>query len=129
VPLSGTGVDDAEEVGDALPNLELDLDIAKLAVRKRAWKRTGMPIAIRLMVQNGGAVEGDAKATVVGTQNDIEVYKESRMVTDNAGKGKTAHKFPTYQPKMVGDIEWTATIEDGDPDDDVATATTRVMNR
>jgi hypothetical protein len=129
VPLSGSGVDDAEEVGDALPNPELDLDIAKLAVRKRAWKRTGMPIAIRLMVQNGGAVEGDALATVVGIQNGIEVYKESRMVTDNAGQGKTAHKFPTYQPRRVGDIEWTATIEDGDPDDDVATTTTRVMNR
>jgi hypothetical protein len=130
VSLSGTGVeaDEEEEVGDAVPNL--DLDIAKLAVKRRTWLSSRKPVVIMLMVQNNGVVEGDALATVIGVQNGVEVYNESRLVTDATGrKGRTRNLFPTFKPTAPGDVEWTATIDDGDPDEDVATAGIRVMNR
>jgi len=123
VPLSGTGV----EAGDVA--LELDLDIAKLAVRKRSWLSSGKPVVIMLMVKNGGLVEGEALATLIGVQDGVEVYNESRKVTDGTGRGRTKNLFPAYLPEGAGEIQWTATIEDGDPDDDVATAATRIMNR
>lgn len=137
VPLSGTGVEAAaeeeeaadEEVGDAVPNLDLDLDIGKLAVKRRAWLNADKPIAIRVMVQNGGVTEGDAEATLVGVQNGTVVYNESRLVSDGTGRGRTACLFPTYLPNAAGNIQWKVTINDGDPDKDVATATTTVMNR
>lgn len=132
VPLSGTGVEAVAvggEVGDALPNLELDLDIAKLAVKRRAWLSGGTPIAVRVMVQNGGVTEGEAEATLIGVQNGKVVYKESRLVTDGPGKGKTMCLFPAYMPQAAGTINWEVTIDDSDSDDDVAKATTTVMNR
>jgi len=48
-------------------------------------------------------------------------------VSDPAGNGRTKFDFPSFTPDAAGDINWTATIADDDPDDDVATATTTVV--
>ena len=42
------------------------------------------------------------------------------------GKGSTRFSFDSYTVDASGDIEWTATISDGDPDIDEASAITKV---
>jgi hypothetical protein len=103
----------------------LDLDIAALRVAQKG--RVGKSIGdISLVVQNNGSVLGQAIATVVGVQEGIEVYRLRLNVFDDIGKGRTTFSFGSYTPTAAGDITWTATIADGDPDDDVATAVTSV---
>ena len=105
----------------------LDLDIAGFRVTKRVSLSSAKPVAIKLVVKNAGMVEGSGDATVVGMQNGMMVYSETMAVTDPVGNGRTTYEFPAYTPEVIGDIMWTATIVDGDPDDDTATAVTRVV--
>ena len=105
----------------------LDLDIAGFRVTKRVSLSSMKPVAIKLVVKNAGMVEGSGDATVVGMQNGMMVYSETMAVTDPVGNGRTTYEFPAYTPAAIGDIMWTATIVDGDPDDDTATAVTRVV--
>ena len=105
----------------------LDLDIAQFRVGKKVRLDRVKPIGITLAVKNNGTVDGQAPATVVGTQNGIDVYNETLTVSDAVGDGRTKFEFPSYTPTSAGDIMWTATIADGDPDNDVATATTAVQ--
>jgi large repetitive protein len=104
----------------------VDLDIAQFKVTKRVRLARVKPVGIQLTVKNDGLVEGDAPATVIGVQNGVEVYNETLTVTDAVGNGRTKYDFPAFVPTDTGDIAWTATIADGDPDDDTATATTTV---
>jgi len=109
----------------------VDLDIAQLKVTKNVRLANVQPIAIQLTVQNNGAEEGDAPATIVGVQNGVVVYNETLIVSDDVGNGRTKWDFPSYTPgvdgpAVAGTIVWTATIADGDPDVDEATATTTV---
>jgi PKD repeat protein len=106
--------------GDAV----LDLDIAALKVSGSV--RVGKPISIQVSVENPGTVLGQALATVVGTQNGVQVYKWSLNVYDNNKKGTTTFTFPSYTPTAKGTISWAATIADVDADADLATATTTV---
>ena len=105
----------------------LDLDAAGFRVAKRVSLKKVKPIGITLVVKNGGSLDSPANATVVGVQNGVEVYNESRQVSDGLGNGRTAFEFPAYTPGVVGDIMWTVTIADDDPDVDLATATTKVV--
>ena len=105
----------------------VDLDIAQFKVTKRVRLARVKPVGIQLTVRNSGVVEGDAPATITGVQNGVEVYNETLTVSDAVGNGRTKFDFPDYIPTDAGDIVWTATIADGDPDDDAATATTVVQ--
>ncbi len=105
----------------------VDLDIAKFKVTKRVRLAKVKPVGIQLTVKNSGVVEGDAPATVTGVQNGVEVYSVTVTVSDAVGNGRTKFDFPDFIPTDAGDIVWTATIADGDPDADEATATTVVQ--
>jgi hypothetical protein len=118
VPLAGSGV-------EATPVL-LDLDIAQFRTTGRVRLARVKPVEIQLTVLNAGVAEGSALATVVGTQDGIEVYRETLEVSDAVGNGRTRVPFPSYVPDAAGEILWTAILADEDPDDDVATATTVV---
>ena len=102
----------------------LDLDIATLQVSKSV--RVGKPVSIRLKVKNNGSVMGQAIATIVGSQNGMEIFRRRLNVFDDIGRGDTTFDFGTYTPTVRGDITWTATINDGDPDTDETTETTTV---
>lgn len=102
----------------------LDLDIAALSVSKTG--RVGKSIPVKLKVENNGAVLGQAIATVVGVQNGDEVYRLRLNVFDDIGRGTTTFDFGSYTPTVSGDITWTATIADQDPDEDFAQAVTSV---
>jgi VCBS repeat-containing protein len=117
VSLAGTGVAPAI----------LDLDIVRLRVTRRVRLSHRRQVGIVLSVKNNGTVNSATRsASVVGVQNGIEVYGEKRQVSAAVGGGRSQFDFPAYAPTVVGDILWTATIDDDDPDDDTATATTKV---
>jgi hypothetical protein len=62
-------------------------------------------------------------------QDGVLVYDKTLMVSDALGQGGSKFVFPPYDTKIlgvVGDITWTVTIADDDPDLDEATATTSV---
>ena len=66
-------------------------------------------------------------STVIGIQGGVEVYNETIDVSDEVGNGRTRFTFPPFTPTASGEIVWTATIADDDPDIDEATATTNVV--
>jgi hypothetical protein len=98
----------------------LDLDIAAFSVSSSV--KVGKTIAIKLTVENPGAVLGQALATVTGTMNDTQVYSWTLNVYDYNGKGSTSFNFPSYKATAKGTIYWTVTIFDVDPDLDTASA-------
>ena len=102
----------------------LDLDIAALSVSKTS--RVGKSIPVKLKVENNGVVLGQAIATIIGVQNGTEVYRLRLNVYDDIGRGTTTFDFGTYTPTEAGDITWTATIADENPDEDKQTETTTV---
>ena len=102
----------------------LNLDINKFSVTKST--RVGKDVTIKLSVENNGTVLGQAIATVVGEQDGDEIYNRSLNVFDDIGKGTTTFRFQSYTAEASGDIVWTATIDDGDPDTDETTAVTTV---
>jgi PKD repeat protein len=102
----------------------LDLDIRRFSTSKTS--RVGRDVTIKLTVENGGEVQGQAIATVTGMQNGIEVYSQRLNVFDDIGRGATSFSFQAHTVEAPGDIEWTATIADGDPDDDTAVTVTTV---
>ena len=109
----------------------IDLDIAQFQVTKRVRLAKVKPVKIKLVVRNNGMVNSQTRdATVIGMQVQdnvaVEVYNETLEVSDAVGDGRSTFKFPPYTPGSAGDIMWTATIADDDPDIDEATAVTIV---
>jgi hypothetical protein len=102
----------------------VDLDIKQFKVSKNV--RLGRSVKVELVVKNTGDVDNDAQAVVTGQQNSAVVHIETMMVSDAVGGGHTRWSFSSYTPTATGDINWTATITDADPDDDTAIATTSV---
>ncbi len=104
----------------------VDLDITKFSVPKSVKLSRGDVVTIRLQIKNSGAVDLPRPTTVIGMQSGVEVYNETMMVSAPLGGSRIWHDFLSYTPTATGNIMWTATIADDDPDSDVATATTTV---
>ncbi len=102
----------------------VDLDIQQFRVTANV--RVNQPIAVSLAVRNNGTVNAPRLATIVGQQGGVEVYRETMMVNDPVGGGATTFNFQNFVPRLAVPVNWTATIDDDDPDIDVATATTNV---
>jgi hypothetical protein len=103
---------------------DIDIQVFKASTVIKLGK--GRPIELRLDVRNNGSVEGQGTATLIGMQNGVEVYNQSLPVTDAVGNGPGRYYFPSYTPSAAGDIVWTLTLSDDDPDNDTMMATTRV---
>jgi hypothetical protein len=107
---------------------EVDLDIFKFQTSRRVLVSDpdppGQLVKIKLWVYNAGESDEMRRATVVGMQGGTAVYSESLMVHDLVDGEPTPYKFPSYDPTASGEILWTATIADDDPDVDEAAATT-----
>jgi len=117
--LSGTGVEQQL----------LDLDIVGFKVNKRFSLAKGQgAIGITLTVKNDGLLNSQTRpATVTGVRNGVQIYSETLQVSDAVGNGRSRFDFAPYTPAELGDITWTATIADDDPDIDAATAVTIVV--
>jgi hypothetical protein len=105
----------------------VDLDIAGFRAAKRSSLKKAKPIRIKLVIQNMGVLDEPRSATVVGVQNSSEFYNQTLQVSDAPGKGPTTFAFPSYVAVATGDIIWTVTLDDDDPDDDTALAVTKVV--
>ena len=130
------GSDDIDEpfvdvslAGSGVAPSFLDLDIAGFRVTKRVKLARVKQVGITLTVKNDGDINSQTRpATVIGMQNGGEVYSETLAVSDAVGNGRSKFPFPPYTPDAPGDITWTVTIADDDPDVDMATATTKVVD-
>jgi hypothetical protein len=108
----------------------IDLDIRNFQVTKKITlgRRNLRATKIRLFVQNSGTINAATRpSTVIGMQNGIEVYNKTMMVSDPVGDGPSKFTFPSYTPETIGDIIWTVTIADDDPDDDTASTVTQIV--
>jgi len=128
----GTGPCPPEETcteeTDQCAAVEVDLDIEGLRVTRWVRLKRVKDVNIQLVVQNNGSQDAaERRATITGVQNGAEVYYRTMLVTDPAGKGRTTFSFPAYKPTDEGTIEWTATIDDDDRDDDTKTGSTIVL--
>jgi len=103
----------------------VDLEIDKLKVDKRHYLGEDDAIEIKLKIENNGTSEASTIATVTGTQNDVEVYRQSMMVTVPADDDEK-FEFPEFNPTQSGRIYWVATIDSDSPDAEQATASTKV---
>jgi hypothetical protein len=83
---------------------------------------------IQLTVKNpNGGGQDSRPATLIGVQNGVVVYPPfTSMVFDLPGNGASRFAFPSFTPTVAGTINWTVTIDDDDPDQDIATANTNV---
>lgn len=108
------------------PSNTLDLDISRFSVSKRASLKRMTTVGLKLNVVNSGTTAGSASATLVGVQGGVEVYNQTISVSAPVGGRGSKYKFPEYLPTAMGEINWTVTIADDDPDDDTATAVTKV---
>jgi hypothetical protein len=106
----------------------LDLDIKRFGRTRKVLLSSGSPVYLKLVVVNGGTVDGTAPARIVGVQDEMVVYDQTLEVTARPGKRAVKYWFPVYTPTATGIVTWTATISDGDPDVDTATAITKVLN-
>jgi hypothetical protein len=108
--------------------VESELKIEGFKVTKRISLERVKGIVIKLDIKNDGKVDSaEEAAQVTGTQNGVEVYNERILVSDPIGHGNTRYVFPSYTPTAAGDIRWTATIIDDDPDSDEKKAKTKVV--
>lgn len=123
--VESTRVEAGDDPGSGAPgNLDLDIQNFKIPASTRLSKK-GL-IEIELDIKNNGTVEGQGSVTISGVQNGIEVYSQTLMVTDAVGGRSSHYVFPGYASAAPGEIVWTITLSDGDPDADTVTATTRV---
>ena len=104
----------------------LDLDIRAFRVSQKVEiKRNETdPVQIRLDIRPGNRIDGQGTATVVGVQNGMEVYRVTLTVSTGNSRRTRSYNFPAYLPTASGNITWTATLSDGNADDDTSTAIT-----
>ncbi len=135
-PPCDSATETCDEDGDICGPVELlDLDVASLKVTKRVSLKRVKSVGLTLVVKNNGTVEGTALATITGMQNGTEVYNETLTVTDAVGNGRTTYddgsvpSIPSFAPDTTaeGNILWTATIADDDPDIDEVTVVTTIV--
>lgn len=100
----------------------LDLDIRKFQVSRRVDLDKGEAIRIRLELKKAPRQGAQGEATVVGVQNEAEVYRQSLPIEG----GKTRYDFPPYLPAAPGKITWTVVLSDDDPDADEAVLLSQV---
>ena len=122
--VSGTGANP--------PSAVLDVDIGRFsAAPKRADISRGGTATPKVSLVNPGAVGGAVTVAIEGVLTDAAgttspVYSATQTVTVAAG-ATAKIVFPTYTPTLPGVVTWTATVADQDPDQDTATATTRIV--
>lgn len=104
----------------------VDLDIAAFTTTGIVRLSLNQSVAISLRVRNRGTLDAAMPATVVGVLNGVTVYEQTLLVNAPVGGAITTFAFPAYTPTTAGTVNWTATIQDLDPDLDRLNRITRV---
>ena len=114
-----------------VPSVDADLDIEEIKVKRRV-EDVSKPssLVLKLKVKNRSNVVGIGSATLVGTIANLEVYRQSIPVEVRA-RESAEYQFPPYAvaARSSGTILWRVTVEDQNPDVDVATASTVLGRR
>lgn len=121
VTVSGTGE------AAPTPNPTVDVDITRFSVAKRLDVSRGGTTNPMVSVVNAGAVPGTVTIAVEGVDAaGLPVYSATQAVTLDPGATAKV-RMGEFAPTTPGQITWTATVEDADPDVDAATAATKVV--
>jgi hypothetical protein len=119
VTLAGTGF--------APRSLLSDLDISALRATKRLSLKREKPVKVKVVVVNKSGTSGSTDVSLVGYDaGGNEIFSGSQKVTGLALRERATLLFQS-PPPGPGVLTWKATIIDDDPDDDTATATTKVV--
>ena len=110
----------------------LDLDIVSFRASGRAKLSRNPLIDFVVKVKNqGNNVTDTAEATLVGTLDGVELYRETLSgLADTPGGPGSSLAFPSYVPPgdlPAGTIDWLLTLDDDDPDADQASNTTKLV--
>lgn len=108
-----------------VPSVDADLDIDEIEVKRQVDVSKPSSVTLKLKVKNRSNVVGIGTSTLVGTIAGAEVYRQVIPLQIKA-RGDAEYRFPPYAvaAKSTGTILWKVTVEDQDPDVDVATAKT-----
>ena len=109
------------------PSTTVDVDIKEFKVSEEFKMDEPKPIRINVYVRARNRNGGQATLTVVGMQNGVQVYAQT--ITVNATREDTRVSLASYTPSAAGNITWTATLSDGDPDNDTAPALQRPVHQ
>ena len=99
-----------------------DLDIRNLDAPRRAT--TGKPVRLTVKLRNPAAAPGVATLRLTGVQNGLTLLDETRSLTV-LPKERVTERY-SVPIALTGDVTWTATVLDVDPDTDVASEATGV---
>lgn len=106
--------------------LDLDIRAFRVSPKVEIKRNETDSVIIRLDIRPSTRSDGQGTATVVGMQNGAEVYRANLTVLAGNSRRTRSYAFPAYLPTASGAITWTATVIDGNADDDTATAITSV---
>jgi hypothetical protein len=112
-----------EATDQCVAPLPADFDLLSLRVTGRV--RVGGAIGVRLKVRNLGTATETGEVTLAGAQNGQQVFFEQRLVTLVPGERRWLEY--SFTPAAAGNVTWTASVADANPDADVLTATSRVL--
>ena len=120
VTVSGTGA-----AATPPPSTLTDFDITRFGVAKRLDISRGGVASPTVSVV--AVVGGTATVAVSGADaNGVGVYSASQVVTLAAGATAKV-KLPDFVPTAAGDLTFTATIDDQDPDTDLVSVPVKVV--
>jgi hypothetical protein len=102
-----------------------DVTIRRFDATEKVDLSRQQQVRFRLAVQNRGTVSGSGPATLVGRQKGAEIYRRTVTLSIPAGSSKTV-AFPSFTPRVKGDIAWTVTVSDRDGRPDTARDKTEV---
>ncbi len=108
-----------------VPSVDADIDIDEFEVPGKVDVSSDTRIEAKLHVRNRSNVVGIGSATLVGSIGGAEVYRQV-MALEVRAREDAEVKFPPYAVAAgsTGTILWQLTVEDQDPDVDMATAKT-----
>ncbi len=96
----------------AQPDGNVNLEIEEFDVESRYYLNQREAVEIELEVRNRGTADEPRMATVIGTQNGMEVYRQTMMVSAPVGGFRDSEfEFPSFRPSQLGTIAWVAMIE------------------
>lgn len=119
IPMEGEGV--------SCKPTDLDIEMFRTQANTSISRSDGR-VFMDIIVQNNGTDRCPGQLTVTGVLNggDPFVHQVVSVYDSPDTIGPTRYRLQTYFATEVGLIEWTATLVDGDPDVDEATALTNV---
>jgi hypothetical protein len=113
-----------DEPGDLC--LGQDFDIKSIRATGRVRLSSGKTSDVKLTLTNEGGATDVAQLTLTAVQNGNQIFGVTQIVQQDANNGRAVIEA-SVTPTEVGDIEWTASLLDGDPDVDIASDTTTVL--